>query len=110
MKILANYFDNGECVESVLYEEDELSHVLTEKRLEALEKGHEVSFEHEGVQVTLSPVHRYKIVRFYKRLGVPSKTIKYGLTLEEAQAHCSSDDTKGKDQDGDWFDGFVKEE
>lgn len=110
MKILANYFDAGKCVESVLYEEDELSHVLTEKRLEALEKGHEVSFEYEGVQVTLSPIHTYKIVRFYKRLGVPSKTIKYGLTLEEAQAHCSSDDTKGKDQDGDWFDGFVKEE
>ena len=42
----------------------------------------------------------YKIVRFY--LNDAPRTIKRGLTLDEAQAHCRRDDTRG---DG-WFDGF----
>lgn len=42
----------------------------------------------------------YKIVRFYFKK--PSRVIKRGLTLEEAQAHCSREDTHG---DG-WFDGY----
>lgn len=46
----------------------------------------------------------YKIVRFHR--DNPEKNgeiIEEGLTLEEAQAHCQRDDTKG---DG-WFDGYT---
>lgn len=43
----------------------------------------------------------YRIIRFL--MTQPGgTTIKTGLTLEEAQAHCSRDDTHG---DG-WFDGY----
>lgn len=45
----------------------------------------------------------YKIIRF--RFEGKSRTIKKGLTLEEAQEHCQRDDTKG---DG-WFDGYAEE-
>lgn len=44
----------------------------------------------------------YDIVRFYRDLYKQSKVIKYGVTLEDAQEHCSCDDTSG---DG-WFDGY----
>lgn len=46
----------------------------------------------------------YKIVRFY-RDDRPKKTIKTGLTLEEAQAHCNDESTHG----ADWFDGYESE-
>lgn len=46
----------------------------------------------------------YKVVRFYQD-GRPNRTIKTGLTLEEAQAHCQRDDTHGPD----WFDGYTRE-
>jgi len=51
----------------------------------------------------------YKITRF-KREG-KNRTIKTGLTLEEAQKHCSREDTHKLDENGDpvWFDGFTKE-
>ena len=45
----------------------------------------------------------YKIIRF--RFEGKSRTIKKGLTLEEAQEHCQRDDTKG---DG-WFDGYAEQ-
>ena len=45
----------------------------------------------------------YKIIRF--RFEGKNRTIKKGLTLEEAQEHCQRDDTKG---DG-WFDGYAEE-
>jgi len=45
----------------------------------------------------------YKIIRF--RQGEETKTIQTGLTLEEAQAHCQDDETRG---DG-WFDGYTEE-
>jgi len=45
----------------------------------------------------------YKIIR-YKRNG-PSRVVKRGLTLSEAQAHCRRSSTHG---DG-WFDGYTKE-
>lgn len=47
----------------------------------------------------------YKIVRFYVDNKIPSRTIKEGLTLEEARRHCKSVDSKGED----WFDGYIKE-
>lgn len=45
----------------------------------------------------------YKIIRFYQDKG--SKIIKRGLTLEQAQKHCSSPYTKGEG----WFDGYSQE-
>ena len=42
----------------------------------------------------------YKIIRFTFD-GSP-ETIKTGLTLEEAQEHCSREDTHGEG----WFDGY----
>ena len=45
----------------------------------------------------------YKIVRF--RYGKSNRTIKRGLTEEQAQAHCNDPKTQGQD----WFDGYQKE-
>ena len=46
----------------------------------------------------------YMIVRFY-RDDRPKEIIVRGLTLEQAQAHCRRDDTRGDD----WFDGYEEE-
>ena len=43
----------------------------------------------------------YRIVRFYQN-GRKPRTIKQHLTEEEAQAHCSRDNTRGPG----WFDGY----
>ena len=45
----------------------------------------------------------YKIIRF--EFDGENRVTKRGLTLEEAQEHCSREDTHG---DG-WFDGFEEE-
>tara|TARA_R100000995_G_scaffold1763_1_gene1205 strand:+ start:36021 stop:36161 length:141 start_codon:yes stop_codon:yes gene_type:complete len=45
----------------------------------------------------------YKIIRF--RFNGNNRTIKRGLTLEEAQEHCQDPETSG---DG-WFDGYTRE-
>lgn len=61
----------------------------------------------------------YKIIRFFasgKRI-----TLKYGLTLEEAQKYCKDPETSSKTatkykarvrtrEHGEWFDGYAKEE
>lgn len=47
----------------------------------------------------------YKIVRYYRDNPSNNKVIKKGLTLEEAQKHCTNEATQG---DG-WFDGYTKE-
>ena len=50
---------------------------------------------------------RYKIVRFYApNQGKQNRTIKTGLTLEQAQAHCSNPATR---RDGVYFDGYTKQ-
>lgn len=46
----------------------------------------------------------YKIVRFYQN-DRPSKVIKRGLSLEEAQAHCKRPNTRGEG----WFDGYTED-
>lgn len=52
-------------------------------------------------------VKTYRIVRFTFDEDHPDnhRTIRHGLTLEEAQAHCQREDTHG---DG-WFDGYNEE-
>lgn len=46
---------------------------------------------------------QYEIVRFFgPARGKPAEVRETGLTLEEAQAHCSLESTHG---DG-WFDGY----
>ena len=46
---------------------------------------------------------KYKIIRF-KRYG-DNEVIKRGLTLEQAQKHCSDETTHGEG----WFDGYNEE-
>lgn len=61
---------------------------------------------------------RYKIVRLYFKGG--KRTIKTGLTLEEAQAHCRSLETSSKTCTSSvgkartrrmepWFDGYERD-
>lgn len=45
----------------------------------------------------------YKIIRFRK--SGSHTIIKTGLTLEQAQEHCSREDTHGRG----WFDGYEAE-
>lgn len=47
----------------------------------------------------------YKIVRHYRDLNKRSKTIKRGLSLEEAQEHCRDPKTSTED----WFDGYTED-
>lgn len=58
---------------------------------------------------------RYKIVRMYFRGG--KRTIRSGLTLDEAQAHCRNPETSSRTaispgakrrtaSRGPWFDGY----
>lgn len=42
----------------------------------------------------------YKVIRF--RQSGRNRTIRRGLTLADAQAHCQREDTHGKG----WFDGY----
>lgn len=55
-------------------------------------------------------VDTYKILRFYQD-GRKARNRGRGLTLEQAQEHCSREDTHKKDKDGNviWFDGYTKE-
>jgi hypothetical protein len=48
----------------------------------------------------------YRVVRFYRDTWLePREVIDTGLTLDEAQAHCRREDTRGDD----WFDGYEEE-
>ena len=60
----------------------------------------------------------YRIVRFYFHRPGYSRTIARGLTLEQAQAHCSSPETSSSTATGPaarartrrvgpWFDGYT---
>jgi len=61
----------------------------------------------------------YKITRFYFSESKPTRTVKSGLTLEQAQAWCASPDTSSRTatspaarkhtaQHGMWFDGYTE--
>lgn len=62
----------------------------------------------------------YKIVRMYFKDSSMNRTIKTGLTLAEAQAHCKDPETTSSkctkrenvqrtERCGPWFDGYEKE-
>ena len=62
----------------------------------------------------------YKIVRMYKDAGIRRRTLKRGLTLEQAQTHCSDHETSSSTATGPeavartrrlggWFDGYESE-
>lgn len=62
----------------------------------------------------------YKIVRCYRNAGIRSRTMRTGLTLEQAQAHCSDPETSSKTATsknamattrrvGAWFDSYTEE-
>ena len=62
----------------------------------------------------------YKIVRFYRSAGIRRRVMDTGLTLEEAQAHCSDPESSSRTctgkagrattrRVGDWFDGYTEE-
>jgi hypothetical protein len=64
---------------------------------------------------------RYKIVRgYFNYQRYPRRTIKSGLTLEQAQAHCHDPETSSRTcrksanvrrtkERGAWFDGYEQE-
>lgn len=62
----------------------------------------------------------YRIVRRYQRDNEPNEIIRRGLTLKEAQAHCSDKETSSKTcthrtglertaKHGEWFDSYDEE-
>lgn len=65
-----------------------------------------------------STIKTYEIIRFYFNKG--NRIVKTGLTLEEAQEHCSDPETCSRtcstldslsvlDRTSDWFDGYQEE-
>jgi hypothetical protein len=59
---------------------------------------------HAIISDTVGSGTEYKIVRMY-RDDRPSRTIKRGLNLEQAQRHCNDPRTR---KDGEYFDGYDK--
>ena len=64
-------------------------------------------------------VDMYKIVRHYFRDDQSNRTVKSGLTLDEAQAHCQDPETSSSTctkavnkrrtrERGEWFDGYTE--
>jgi hypothetical protein len=62
----------------------------------------------------------YKVIRMYFNDEYPTRTIKRGLSLEEAQAHCSNPETSSSTATnssakartrrlGPWFDAWTEE-
>lgn len=62
----------------------------------------------------------YKIVRMYQDSNKPRRTIKRGLTLDQAARHCSDPETSSRTCKkaankhrtrihGPWFDGYSEE-
>jgi hypothetical protein len=62
----------------------------------------------------------YKVVRFYQDSRFPKRTVRSGLYLEEAQAHCRDPESSSKTatsaaarrrtrEKGPWFDGYAED-
>ena len=69
--------------------------------------------------VKSEPSARYNVVRMYRDAGIRRRTIKRGLTLAEAQAHCQDPETSSSTCEkyagrrrtrrmGAWFDGYEE--
>jgi len=74
----------------------------------------------KGIGVKMAAAKTYCIMRFFVNPVYDAYTVKTGLTLEEAQAHCkdpesSSNTCKTKDNMGrtmlygGWFEGYSEE-
>jgi len=74
------------------------------RKLKLLRPGARARRASNQSKTEVNNMNTYKITRY--RFNGPSKTIKTGLTLEEAQEHCQRADTSG---DG-WFDGYTLED
>jgi hypothetical protein len=70
--------------------------------------------------MTESVCHHYNIIRVYENPDIPSRRIKRGLTLAEAQAHCSDPETSSStctkypgrhrtEMLGRWFDAYEEQ-
>jgi len=62
----------------------------------------------------------YRIVRMFQNPYIPSRVVKRGLTLEQAQEHCRDPETSSRTATtpdaqrltrsaGAWFDGYEEE-
>lgn len=62
----------------------------------------------------------YKVVRMFQDERIPRRTVRRGLTLEEARAHCADPETSSKTcrkpenlrrtrSYGPWFDAYEAE-
>jgi hypothetical protein len=51
----------------------------------------------------------YLIIRRYSARGMPALVVKRGVTLKEAQEHCTRDDTHGACPLFSWSDGYTKD-
>lgn len=76
--------------------------------------------DEELAEAVLEEHGPYKIVRFYSDAPGMRRTIKRGLTLSEAQAHCKDPEGSSRtcttragrrrtEQYGAWFDGYTRE-
>ena len=74
---------------------------------------------HHGAMSTRKSKGTYKIVRMFRN-DHPSRMVRRGLTLEEAQAHCREPNTSSSTctdakglaltrKVGPWFDGYEQE-
>lgn len=72
----------------------------------------EAHINHDGTRVEISAAYEdtkatYVIIRFYHpSVGKQDRPIRTGLTLEQAQEHCSDPSTR---KDGEYFDGYTQE-
>ena len=72
-----------------------------------------------GTGTRKEPVKMYKIVRMFQNDSISNRTIKTGLTLEQAQKHCQDGETSSStckkpvniqitNKFGQWFDGYEE--
>jgi hypothetical protein len=87
----------------------------------ATDNPHPDTLEHRRVcfECAQEARKRYKVVRYYLN-GYRKRTIYTGLTLAQAQEHCSDPESSFKSctssagkrrtrQQGPWFDGYTEE-
>jgi hypothetical protein len=60
--------------------------------------------EYDAMLAKMRALRIYRIIRF--RQGSNPRTIRSNVTLTEAQAHCSREDTHGIRGGVRWFDGY----